>query len=282
MRTITTVLYQDTPSWIKTIEFSNRLIKWIFMPRIDMKNISKIQIDELLNAWIYFLIGDNEKEENQVYIWQAVDLKSRLEQHNKGKDFWNYAVLFTNKENSLTESDLNYLEKALIEKAKEINRIKIENKTIGNPCLIPNHRKADMKDFLDNLEILLGNLGFLFLQDYKKDNKEKTETEYYHLNARWSDAQGLFTQEGFLVLKGSRWPKELASNMKKNGWQSKREKLISKWIISEQGDDIVFLKDCLFSSPSTWATIIAGNPLNWRNAWKNSQGKTLDQLERSS
>ncbi len=282
MRTITTILYQDVPSGVKTIEFTNRLVKWIFLPRIDIKNLSQIKIDELSNTGIYFLLGENEKWEEQVYIGQAVDLKTRLGQHNKGKDFWNWAVLFTSKENSLTESDLNYLEKELIKKTIEINRIKVENKVLGNPCLIPNHRKADMEDFLEDLEILLGNLGFPFLQGYKQKDAKKNNDMNYFLQTKGSKAEGLLTQEGFLVLKGSMWPKEISLSWKKRWINEKREDLINKWIIREEGNEIVFLKDYLFTSPSTWASMITGMPMNGWITWKNKDGKTLDEIERNS
>ena len=90
------------------------------------------------------------------------------------------------------------------------------------------------------------------------------------------------TQEGFLVLKGSMWPKEITLSWKKRWINEKREDLINKWIIREEGNEIVFLKDYLFTSPSTWATFIAGNPLNGRIIWKNKNGKTLDEIERNS
>ena len=32
-----------------------------FLPRIDIKNLSQIKIDELSNTGIYFLLGENEK-----------------------------------------------------------------------------------------------------------------------------------------------------------------------------------------------------------------------------
>lgn len=252
------------------------------MPRIDIKNLSQIKIDELSNTGIYFLLGENEKWEEQVYIGQAVDLKTRLGQHNKGKDFWIWAILFTSKENSLTESDLNYLEKELIKKTIKINRIKVENKVLGNPCLIPNHRKADMEDFLEDLEILLGNLGFPFLQEYNQKDAKKNNNMNYFLQTKGSKAEGLLTQEGFLVLEGSMWPKEITLSWKKRWINEKREDLINKWIIREEGNEIIFLKDYLFTSPSTWATFIAGNPLNGRIVWKNKDGKTLDEIERNS
>lgn len=286
MRTIITVLHDDSAIGIKTIEFSNRLIKGIYIPRVDLKNLSKFNIPEIQYSWVYFLIWENDDNEQQVYIGQAVNIQKRLEQHSKNeeKDFWQYAIAFSNKEASLTESDINYLEKKLIQKTIEAGRAKIENKSNGNSCLIPHHRKADMKDFLDDLEILLGSLWFLFLQAYHNSKNTQEADQIYHLTLRWSNAQGLFTQEGFLVLKGSIWPKEMASYEIKHKWYSFRNRpnLIEKGVIKENGGSIIFLQDYLFKSPSGASCIIAWTSSNGRKDWKNKQGKTLDEIERSN
>ena len=58
---------------------------------------------------------------------------------------------------------------------------------MGNPCLIPNHRKADMEDFLEDLEILLGNLGFPFLQEYNQKDAKKNNNMNYFLQTKNPD-----------------------------------------------------------------------------------------------
>ena len=70
--------------------------------------------------------------------------------------------------------------------------------------------------------------------------------------------------------------------MKKRWINEKREDLINKWIIKEGDNEIVFLKDYLFTSPSTWASMITGMPMNGWVTWKNKDGKTLDEIERNS
>lgn len=59
-----------------------------------------------------------------------------------------------------------------------------------------------MEDFLEDLEILLGNLGFPFLQEYKQKDAKNNNMNYF-LQTKGSKAEGILTQEGFLVLKGS-------------------------------------------------------------------------------
>lgn len=119
MRTILTILHDDRATGVRTVEFSNRLIKGIAVPRSEFKHLKNLEIAELGFSGIYFLIGENEDEKQSVYVGQAVNLKKRFEQHLKdeSKDFWNIAVAFTtNKEGNLTESEINYLERELIKR----------------------------------------------------------------------------------------------------------------------------------------------------------------------
>ena len=76
MRTIQTILYDDNPTWVKTTEFTNRLTKWLYIPRFNIKDISNYKIDEYSNAWIYFLIWEDEEWKTLVYVWQATDISN--------------------------------------------------------------------------------------------------------------------------------------------------------------------------------------------------------------
>ncbi len=129
-RTIITYLIEWNPNWLKTVEFSNKLIKGISIPRKDFKEALE-QRSELKHSGIYFLIGEDEEGNNMTYIWQATILAKRLNDHYKdtSKDFWNNAICFTYKDGSLNESDINYLEKTIINEAKNADRYKILNNT---------------------------------------------------------------------------------------------------------------------------------------------------------
>lgn len=117
-KTIITYLLEGNPQWIKTVEFSNRLIKWVSIPRKDFQVALK-DIDELKLSWVYFLLGEDEEGNQLAYLWQATILGKRLNDHYKdtNKDFRNIAVAFTYKDGTLNESDINFLEKELITEA---------------------------------------------------------------------------------------------------------------------------------------------------------------------
>lgn len=283
-KTIITYLVNGNPSGVKTVEFSNRLIKGVSIPRKDFrKNILR---KELKYSGVYILIGSDELGNNLAYIGQATILKNRLNEHHLKKDFWNTAICFTHKDGSLTESDINYLEKELIKEAKNAERYILTNENRGNNGLIQEYRIPDMKEFLEDIKILTLNLGYSFLKKIKgknSNNKNSNEVVYF-LKNRGSNAEGIYTEEGFLVFEGSIGPKILQDGViKNNGYAERnRPKFLNQNIIKMEDDKIIFLKNYLFSSPSSAASFVAGASLNGWMEWKDKNGKTLHENERES
>lgn len=281
-RTIMTYLCSGNPNGTKTVEFSNRLIKGIAIPRKDLKTL---EVKEAEYSGIYFLIGENEEGWDLAYIGQATNLRKRLVEHynNTKKDFWTLAIAFTYKDGSLTESDINYLEKESIYIAKKVDRYEIQNSTNWNNGLIQDYRIPDMQEFIDDLKILLANLWIPILKEFTDKKIQLDETTIYYLSNRGTRAEWIYTEEGFLVLKWSIWPLDLAPaarNNRKYYATRHRPELLQQGVIKEQWNEIVFLKDFLFSSPSAASSSIVGASSNGRNDRKTKDGKTLHEMER--
>ena len=58
-----------------------------------------------------------------------------------------------------------------------------------------------------------------------------------------------------------------------------RKDLLAQGVIVDQGQYYAFTQDQVFTSPSTAAGVILGRTANGRIEWKNSDGKTLKQLQ---
>lgn len=282
-KTIITYLIDGTPTGIKTVEFSNRLIKGIAIPRKDFK--IALERKELQSSGIYFLLWEDQDGNSLAYIGQATILWKRIDQHNKDnvKDFWNTAVAFTYKDGTLNESDINYLEKELIKEAKQINRFKIENGNSGNKWLIQEFRIPDMIEFIKDLKILMTNLWFNVLKELVDKKELKNKERVYFLTIRWSQATWIYSEEWFIVMKGSKWPIELQEWQKKKGYAFRnRPVLLEKGIIKEENGEIVFLQDHWFTSPSWACDFVSWGSFNGWDFWKNKEGKTLDEVERKN
>ena len=50
----------------------------------------------------------------------------------------------------------------------------------------------------------------------------------------------------------------------------------------ESNNSYKFLEDYVFSSPSTAGGVVLGRATNGWTKWKNSEGKTLDEVRRKS
>lgn len=272
-KTITTYLLEWDPSGIKTVELSNWIWKAIIIPRAKLKEAKKRK--EMQQVALYFLFWLNEQWENKVYIWQSENLIDRIWFHDLDKDFWDVIVAFIWKENYLTKADVKYLESKSIERAKKINRYILENWVIPVENCLPEHQKATMDKFFDNIDLLTSVIWYPILKEIENIKwKEK-----YYLTAKWAEAEWIYTWEWFIVLKWSKisnMPIANVHNLLKI--KRDRERLISQWVIV----DWIFTQDYSFGAPSTAANLIAWGSLNWWIEWKNKNKKTLNEMERKN
>ena len=277
-RTITIFLIDWNPTWFRKIYLNNRLTLGFFISRKDLDKAKNR--DEFTRSWVYFLLWKDEEDKNLVYIWQTWNLLERVKQHHNDikKDFWNSAIIFTTDNWSWNESDLNFLEKNLIEDAKKLWNYIIKNSQSWNTWLIKEERMPDLEENIDDIKILISSLWFSIFKEKtsKEDKKEK-----YFCQRNWNNGVWYYTKEWFLVLKWSVWSfeiKEYALSALKNIQQ----KLFLENILKQENEKIIFLQDYLFSSPSTASSIIIWNKSNGWTDWKTENWKTLHEIERKN
>jgi len=90
-------------------------------------------------------------------------------------------------------------------------------------------------------------------------------------------ATGKRTANGFVVFAGSQAVLEHRPSAKR--MKEKREQLIEKGHLKQEGDCLVFTKDIEFGSPSTAGSVVRGGNTNGLINWKNSAGKQLKEIE---
>ncbi|WP_199538230.1 DUF4357 domain-containing protein [Emticicia sp. C21] len=172
------------------------------------------------------------------------------------------------------------------------DRYKLENSNAPVLNSLPLPDRDAMEDFVIYIKLLNGTLGHKFLEDPipKSDFKDinnlpqvsgfSTVTENLKLELKIKEiyAKAIQTDEGIVVLKSS----EVSISESKNyNYSALREKLISeKVIISNQLNKLYFVEDYLFKSASAAAAVIMGYSINGRDAWKDKNGKSLNEIER--
>ncbi|TWO32714.1 GIY-YIG nuclease family protein [Seonamhaeicola sediminis] len=275
-QTIQIFLPDGSPRSVKIAEITNRVVKAVLVPRNKLDYISTR--NELNNVGIYFLFGESvDKAKPIVYIGEAEDCLDRLKQHNRTKEFWNYAVVMVSKINAFTKSHAKYLEHIAVDQAKDSNRYETENLTAPSKPFVTESMEADLLDSFDTIKILLSTLGFPV---YDKIGKEQiTSKELLFLNGRNIQAEGDLIDDGFVVFKGSHAKKETVPSCHEY-LINLRQKLLLNEIMIEKGSNYEFVQDYVFNSPSTAGGVVLGRSTNGWTKWKNKEGKTLDELKR--
>lgn len=121
-----------------------------------------IKRPEVRRSGVYILVGPNDGQSpklNKVYIGEADTMITRLDQHQRKKEFWNRAFVFSNKDDSLNKAHVRYLEAALISRLQSAARAEVDNDTSPKQRGLGESEVADMQRFLDEILLLLPVLG---------------------------------------------------------------------------------------------------------------------------
>jgi len=278
-QTIQIYLPGGDPRGIRMAEITARIPQVIEVPRSLLANYFKMP--EASQVAIYFLVGqESEAEEVQVYVGQTGDSGTRFSKHNRDKDFWQRALVVISKTQSLTQAHAGFLEWWCIQQVKAAGRYALVNGNDASKPHVPAPLEADCHEIFDTARILLSTLGFPLFDAVSAQAEQSGNSETLYCKASDADGQGLFTAEGFVLLKGSSGRREPVPSFKTSPGQKVRERLIESGVFAVVGDRIVAQKDHLFTSPSTAAYTLMGRTANGWVDWKDAQGRTLDQLKR--
>lgn len=280
-KTIQIFLPGGDPRGIRVAEITTRIVQVIEVPRSMIADF--LAMPESGQVSLYFLVGESEEGADQrVYIGQTGDLRARLVAHNKEKEFWERAIVLISRTNSLTQTHTLFLEWYCLKAATEAGRYSTENGNGGNRPYTPPPLESECLEIFETGRTLLSTLGFPLFDGVTKVTPASGEDELFFCNASGSKARGLYTKEGFVVLKGSSGRSSNVPSAQGTSIEKFRTNLLKNGIIAETGDRIEFVKDHLFSSPSAAAIAVTGRRANGWLEWRNAAGITLDKLKRQT
>lgn len=239
---------------------------------------------EAAKPGIYFLFSQQDNlYKFQVYIGEAENVFERLLQHLDSKEFWNEAVLFTNKDENLTKSHVKYLESRLIDLANNSGRYQIENSNKPSIASLPRGDRDAMEDFIEGVRTLLGTLGHpileaIFTKSTFEDQTNPILGREVYFNTPQFNAKGLLNDTGLVVLAGSTSNENMAQSIPLRAQKIREELQNEKAIIKENGN-FIFKKPYQFSSPSLAAAVISGYSINGRVCWKDVTGISIKEIE---
>jgi hypothetical protein len=282
-KTIQIYLTDGEPTGIRTAELTTSISKAVLIPRKRLSEATSRS--EVSQAGLYFLFENQGfGEEARVYIGQSLNCLNRLKQHNADgkKDYWNLAVAFITKDNSFTPTHLSFLEQMAIKHANEANRFTVENAVTPSNFVISESMEAECQDHFDAITLLLGTLGLpVFKVLSTRIPTEESLDQVFVMSARGSNARGMMTDEGFVILSGSVGPVDVTPSFEA-GKSALRDKLINRGVLEVRGKHLHFMEDFLMGTPSGAANVISGRNNNGWTTWKNDKGVTLDEIYRGA
>ena len=285
-KSIELFLVNGTADSIVTAELSNWNGKAIKIPRIE---VAACKREDITQAGVYFLFCKEDDDSNSVYIGEAENVKERLMQHlrdynsEKEKYYWSTAIIFIGRD--LNKALIRYLENRLVEIARELKRYLVLTKNTYRNTVMKESQIAAMEEFIENVKVLLGALGFKVLEPLDKPDKSKNDRSdkeqnkelKLHLERTIKDvgkieADGIRTSEGFVVLQGSHVSPIDDDTISTSLKEQRKKANIESGILKE---------DILFSSPSYAAMFVIGKSANGLTSWKTSDGRSLKDIESS-
>lgn len=275
-RTIQIYLPKGDPRGLRVAELTTSIVRVIEVPRKLLNQF--LEMPEAEQVAVYFLINDDEDQDYPaVYIGQTGGAGQRLVDHHKLKEFWNRALVVVSLTNSLTQTHALYLEWLGIKKANDAKRYKVENGNAGTKPHTPAPMEADCQEVFETMSTLIATLGQPVFESFIKE-----KTEQFFLRSTKYEAVGQYTEEGMVVLAGSKARKDIATSMANTPLVPKRQSLVDDGALKLEGDFYKFQRDVLFKSPSGAAAMVRGASSNGWVEWVSKDGKTLDELKRQA
>ncbi len=278
--TINIFLPDGNPNGLKVITKSNWLGLGLVIPRSDLESLSAR--NEANSTGVYFLCGYDENGDAHLYLGEAEDVSRRLAQHNSKKDFWTWALVFVNKDNSLNKAHVKYLESRLIDLAGISARYKLENNASATQSSLTEQDEADMESYLEDILDILPLVGLTHFGDEKQylDSGEDANDfdDTLLLKGRGASGIGAEHPQGFIVFKDSKAAGDEVESI--HAYMSTlRSKLISDGVFVEEETGYRLDRDYVFNSPTTAAGVLMGRVANGRTDWKTKSGQSLKDIQ---
>ena len=276
----------------KTVYVANRDIRCEYVPR---HKVSTFKSDYVA---VYLLIGSDEEQGDLIYVGETEEAAIRLLNHDKKKEFWDYAYFFFSNTHNLNKADVKFLEAKIYQAIKEAGRYKLENASIPKESHVHDIRQSELMDMFKTIEFILGGAFNLFpfkkvdLQLEVNETKEKInhlqqqldelEKETFYMTQKGADAKGYLLGEGkkFVVLKGSKTAsiEKAANSFKEISAATNLERLKKQGVLQEIDGYYQFNEAHIFNSPSGASDLIYLGATNGWKEWKNKEGESLEKL----
>ncbi len=273
------------PDGMLTAEVFNWTGHVLRLPRTQLKQA--LQRPETEYTGVYVLLGERDGAP-LAYIGESEDLGERLRTHAAKKDWWDSAILITSAANNLHKAHVKYLEARLVELAREVGSMPLENANTPPRSSLSEAATSNMESFLETLQMVLPAIRVDMFLNKARPAPEVAETtpdvtsaeitfviqsERTGVNARAILKNGEMEVQAGSIGRG-KWVG------KPHSYQSLFDELATTGVAINENGTRRFLSNYAFNSPSAASAILNGRPSNGRTGWKLvSDGRTYAQWE---
>ena len=277
------------PDGMLTAEVFNWTGHVLMTPRTQLS--AALKRPEAHYTGVYLLLGEGD-DGGLAYIGEGEDISARIKSHDTAKDWWATAVLITTASNNLNKAHIKYLESRLVEEARRIGKVALDNGNTPPRPSLSEAARANMENFLEYILMVLPALRIdCFLANTRpkasvsiapKNNVEEDKAVTFLLRTpkHGLEARAVLENGEFIVEAGS-----LASQ----SWKGKGTEqstygklfveLVKTGVLADQGSTRVFSENYAFRSPSAAAAVVNGRSANGTVEWKLANGKTYKEWE---
>lgn len=248
---------------------------------------------ETQHTGVYVLIGERDGSP-LAYIGEAENLADRLRGHIAQKDWWDNAICISTTGDLLHKAHVKYLESRLVEIARQIGSMPLENANTPPRSSLSEASQANMESFLDTLGIVLPAIRVdMFLNKARSAPRSPSVIaspvdpieETFILQTPKHDlyAEAILRDGEWIVQAGARargsW---VGTPNALQHYQKIYHELCENGTLLIKEGHAFFQRDFAFSSPSAAGAIVTGRSINGRTAWKHAiSGQTYEDWEKA-
>jgi hypothetical protein len=235
---------------------------------------------ELDGPGVYLLIGDSDDPvfHGSVYIGEADELRSRLNEHQRSRDDWNKVVVVASTNNFLNKANIRYIENRLVAIATDSKQYEVLNGNQPQARLASESARATAENFLARMLLVYPILGVTAFEQLSVLFDPRTDDTSLLFLKGTANAIGRDLPDGFVVYKGAEARIEESASYPQ--WaKGLRAAMIKKGILVEDSGRYLLIENFTFSSPSAASDVFLGRSSNGRTEWKNADGLTLKELQ---
>lgn len=266
------IYHNGQPDGIRSIRRHLSTMTTYVIPRPLLSEAKKLS--GINRPGIYYLISENDDNKiAQIYIGQTRNGVTRLDDHNRSKDFWNKAIMFLADSKTFSLDMISGLEAYAIGKAHDAKRYKVEN-SINPKYEIDEYDLPLIEEVYEEIQFIMATQG------YKMDNSKTTlnEANTLHTTRNGILAFGVYDGENFEVLESSEI--DMSRKCHSATIEKQRQTALANGNIVCIDGKYKLNVSVSFTSPSSAAMFALGSSTNGWVEWKDKDGKTLDELYR--